>query len=147
MPLTIKFSRRIIWNKVFKNGPSKICGRQPLKNLKGYGLLKETPSNFLNAVSHRFYLVHPWMLCPIYGVPCRDWTLSVSCLWYCLLSESAKRKKNVCNWTYRSGGVWLFIPRPSWKVFRWRTSRSYFLQWLKKCNEDNLEKHQGKGWP
>ena len=24
----------------FKNGPSKICGRQPLKNVKGYGLLK-----------------------------------------------------------------------------------------------------------
>ena len=28
----------IIWNKVFKNGPSEICERQPLKNLKGYGL-------------------------------------------------------------------------------------------------------------
>ena len=26
------------WVKVFKNGPSKICGRQPLKNLKCYGL-------------------------------------------------------------------------------------------------------------
>ena len=24
----------IIWDKVFKNGPGKICGRQPLKNLK-----------------------------------------------------------------------------------------------------------------
>ena len=32
-------SSRNIWNKVFKNGPSKICGKQPLKNLKGYGLL------------------------------------------------------------------------------------------------------------
>ena len=29
-----------IWFKVFKNGPSKICGRQPLKNLKGDGLLR-----------------------------------------------------------------------------------------------------------
>ena len=36
-----------IWDKVFKNGPSKICGRQPLKNLKGYGLFK-----------NNFYLVH-----------------------------------------------------------------------------------------
>ena len=27
----------LIWDKVFKNGPSKICGRQPLKNLKEYG--------------------------------------------------------------------------------------------------------------
>ena len=26
----------LTWNKVFKSGPSKICGRQPLKNLKGY---------------------------------------------------------------------------------------------------------------
>ena len=24
----------IMWVKVFKNGPSKLCGRQPLKNLK-----------------------------------------------------------------------------------------------------------------
>ena len=30
------------WDKVFKNGPSKICGRQPLKHLKEYGLLKQT---------------------------------------------------------------------------------------------------------
>ena len=22
------------WDKVFKNGPNEICGRQPLKNLK-----------------------------------------------------------------------------------------------------------------
>ena len=29
-----------IWDKVFKNGPNEICGRQPLKNLNCYGLLK-----------------------------------------------------------------------------------------------------------
>ena len=33
-----------IWDKVFKNRPSKIWGRQPLKYLKGYGLLKQTIS-------------------------------------------------------------------------------------------------------
>ena len=33
-----------IWDKVFKNGPSKIYGRQPLKNLNGYGLLKQAMS-------------------------------------------------------------------------------------------------------
>ena len=27
--------------KVFKNGPSKICGKQPLKNLKWYGQPKQ----------------------------------------------------------------------------------------------------------
>ena len=37
-------SRKRIWAKVFKNGPSKIYGRQPLKNLKWYGLLRQTIS-------------------------------------------------------------------------------------------------------
>ena len=27
------------WDKIFKNWPSKICGRQPQKKLQGYGLL------------------------------------------------------------------------------------------------------------
>ena len=36
--------QNVIWDKVFKNGPSKICGRQPLKNLKRHGLLKQTKS-------------------------------------------------------------------------------------------------------
>ena len=31
-----------MWDKVFKNGPIEICGRQPLKSLKYYGLLKQT---------------------------------------------------------------------------------------------------------
>ena len=35
---------RDIWDKVFKNGPSKIYGKQNSKNLKRYGLLKETVS-------------------------------------------------------------------------------------------------------
>ena len=33
-----------IWDKVFKNEPSRICERQPLKNVKEYGLLKQTTS-------------------------------------------------------------------------------------------------------
>ena len=33
-----------IWGKVLKNGRSKICGKQPLKYLKGYGLLKQNYS-------------------------------------------------------------------------------------------------------
>ena len=32
------------WDKVFKNEPSKICSKRPLKNLKGYGLHKQTMS-------------------------------------------------------------------------------------------------------
>ena len=36
--------RVMIWVKVFKNGPSKICGRQPLKNLMLYCLPKHMVS-------------------------------------------------------------------------------------------------------
>ena len=33
------FSKNI-WDKVFKSGLSKFCGRQPLKSFSGYGLLQ-----------------------------------------------------------------------------------------------------------
>ena len=36
------FAVNFMWVKVFKTGPIKICGRQPLKNLKRYGLLRQT---------------------------------------------------------------------------------------------------------
>ena len=39
-----------IWGKIFKNGLSEICGRQPLAD--------HITSKFLKAVSHRFCLVH-----------------------------------------------------------------------------------------
>ena len=28
-----------VWDKVVKNGPSKICGSQLFKTLKGYGMI------------------------------------------------------------------------------------------------------------
>ena len=34
-------SSKINWDIVFKSGLSKFCGRQPLKNLKGYSLIKQ----------------------------------------------------------------------------------------------------------
>ena len=34
LKLILNNSSSIIWDKVSKDGPSKICGRQPLKNLK-----------------------------------------------------------------------------------------------------------------
>ena len=42
--VTCRLMFNFTWDKVFKNGPSKICGRQPFKKLKGYGLLKQTIS-------------------------------------------------------------------------------------------------------
>ena len=46
--------------KVFKNGPIKICGRQPLKSLKWHALADHITSK---AVFHKFYLVYSWILC------------------------------------------------------------------------------------
>ena len=47
---------RSVWVKVFKNGPNKICGRQPLENLKEYCLPKAayTSSESLKAAFHKF---------------------------------------------------------------------------------------------
>ena len=43
--------------KVFKNGPSKISGRQPLKNLKEYSLLEASLLGpYLNILSHLWVL-------------------------------------------------------------------------------------------
>ena len=41
LSITLKglLRNRNIWDKVFKNRPIKICGRQPSKNLKEHGLL------------------------------------------------------------------------------------------------------------
>ena len=41
-----------------QEGPTKIFGRQPLKNLKWYGPLRQ------RAVFHKFYLVDSWIPCP-----------------------------------------------------------------------------------
>ena len=59
------------WFKVFKNGPSKSSGRQPLKKLKLVCLSRPYQahyiiSNFLKAVFHKFYLVHSWIPWPSY---------------------------------------------------------------------------------
>ena len=48
-----QIAQSINWDKVFKSGPSKICGRQSLKNLEGYGLLNVS-SRFLVKTSNRF---------------------------------------------------------------------------------------------
>ena len=78
------FHDHCIWEKVFKNGPSKNCGRNPLKKLKEYGLLKanHTPTNFLKVVFHKFYLVHSWILCLVWST--WKWMLpeQFGCFWY-----------------------------------------------------------------
>ena len=43
------------WDKVFKNRPCKICGRQPLKNLRWYGLL----GLYLNT-SSQIFIIYSW---------------------------------------------------------------------------------------
>ena len=61
-----RYHREFKWGKVFKNGPSKICGRQPLKKLKWYRLLGQTKSLqiLLKFVFHKFSLIHSWITWP-----------------------------------------------------------------------------------
>ena len=35
----MSYIQMVLWDKVLKNELRKFCARQPLKNLKGYGLL------------------------------------------------------------------------------------------------------------
>ena len=49
-----KLENKDIWDKVFKSGLSKFCGRQSLKNFEGIW----SALNFLKAVFHKIYLVH-----------------------------------------------------------------------------------------
>ena len=37
----IEGEEKVKWDKVFKNGPSKICGKPPLTSVKWYGLPKQ----------------------------------------------------------------------------------------------------------
>ena len=57
-----------IWDKVFRNGASEICGRQPLKKLKRVwsALGKTYRFNFLRAVFRKLFLVHSWIIWFIY---------------------------------------------------------------------------------
>ena len=51
---------RNIWDNVFKNEPSKTCGRFEVI------LTEHIPPNFSELVFHKFYLAHSWVLCLIY---------------------------------------------------------------------------------
>ena len=53
------------WDKVFKSGQCKFCGRQSSKKFKGYGLLQTISLEiFLKAVFYKIYLILSWILCP-----------------------------------------------------------------------------------
>ena len=54
----------LIWNQIFTNGPSKIFGRQPLRSLKWYGLLKQNIPFFKGCLP-QILLVHSWIFCPM----------------------------------------------------------------------------------
>ena len=77
-----KYYQYHIWLTV-KNGPSRICGRQPLKNLET-AYADHITSNFLKAVFGKLYLGHSWIPLIILGnFLLRDfWKYCV--LWKCI---------------------------------------------------------------
>ena len=48
--------QKFMWVKVFKNGPSKICRRQPVKYLKWYGLSRPYHFKYFKGCSTNFTL-------------------------------------------------------------------------------------------
>ena len=76
--------------KLFKNGPSKICGRQPLKNLKWYGLLSSW-TLIWQSVSSRPNPVPVWKL-PDKSphIPtCIRWNFSIGCFFHNAILEAS----------------------------------------------------------
>ena len=56
-----------IWDKILKNGPSKVCGRQPLKNLKRYYCLSTPyPFKFFKGFLPQILLGPLLNTCPIW---------------------------------------------------------------------------------
>ena len=123
------------WDKVFKSGISKFCGRQSLKNFKGYCV----PCNFLKAVFHKIYLVHSWILslkyckalniCEFAVGLLRECSLSFLCIWLnnawtCPLEQG--RKGNVHK-TFRRRPWHKLSCNFSWLLKDWFTS-TYKIQ-------------------
>ena len=69
-------SFKYIRDKVFKNGPSKICRRQPLKNLKGYGLLNHTIS--LSSLQRLSSTNFTWSILEYFVLYVLQWTPAVT---------------------------------------------------------------------
>ena len=80
-----------IWVKVFKNGPSKVvCGRQPLKNLKWYGLYNKF---IMSWTAHLNILVHDMINLLYYEY----WTDKQKYLYVLLFFLHKVRKLDVIN--------------------------------------------------
>ena len=76
---TFIWHQDVIWDNVFKNGPIKICGTQPLKNLRDMvclsrffkGCLPQILLDpFLNTLSHMIVLLtFSFVVCPLGRYP------------------------------------------------------------------------------
>ena len=94
-----------IWDNVLKNEPSKLCGRQPLKNLKLYGVLKETISlQILKRLSLRSFT---WSIlqyfCPFETPEMKNIKKRNNFIWKWLLwMRCSHGKRNLKSRTYNS---------------------------------------------
>ena len=79
----------VIWGNVFKNGPSKICGRQSLKSSKWYGLFKQTIISFqITAQKMKLSIKDFFRKC--------DQILSFLRIWWHLLKRSLMENFTFC---------------------------------------------------
>ena len=103
----------VIWDKVFKSGLSKFCGRQPLKSFSGYGLLQHyfVPFDLLFFGNAKKSLTTKTLYKPFYSdwkettykrsseaVPKKNFFSSAHTIWY-----------SVLRWMF-------FIPCYNWNI-------------------------------
>ena len=75
-----------IWNKVFKSGVSKFCGRQPLEKFKRYGLFKQTISLEIFKISYgRILQIN------VFRRPPKTWNTN-----FYLMQTNFRSCKNLC---------------------------------------------------
>ena len=104
------------WGKIFKNGPIKICGRQPLKIW----------CDLLKAVFYKFHWVYSWILCPIYSLHTHETDHYQNKYWFYSLENNLKTLHQFCfnfhTFLIDQEKLWLFLI--AWKYV------GFFKRWL-----------------
>ena len=97
------------WDKVFNNRPTKICGRQPLKNFKGYGLLNHTSERLL-LIIHKITKLKTRLMTWLSSLYFSLWVCSMFYFFQRTLSQKKFRKLlspslvKFCPYLFHEGG-------------------------------------------
>ena len=116
-------------DKVFKNGPSEICGRQPLKNLKWYDLWYDIPSIFfrrLPSTNFTWFILEYFVPSIILKILLK---LTISSYWYSITVLPQAQ-----FWE-----VYFQILRFSTKITETDFTKSFSILWMEKLRWNKIK--------